>query len=333
MGRCRGHSRVSGGRRPGGIESRRFGAATSGQALLYAADGRLLFAGGITESRGHRATTRAARRSPRSSWSGGSGRAGHTPVYGCPLFDESSACPKEGTRMSSPDNSPTSPYAAGRRPAAALYRAAPAERLPPHRPHVRPADGRPVGLRDCGGGLHLAAHLGRRRQPASTRTCWAAVFLGGAISSFPILLALLKPGRAPTRYVISVAQMLWSALLIHLTGGRIETHFHVFGSLAFLAFYRDWRVLIPATVVVAADHLLRGLFFPQSVYGVLDGSSWRWLEHAAWVVFEDVFLDRLVRARADRRCARSPTRAADLNAAKEVGRGGDTAPRASSWPT
>ena len=37
--------------------------------------------------------------------------------------------------------------------------------------------------------------------------------------------------------------MLMSALLIHLTGGRIETHFHVFGSLAILAFYRDWRVL------------------------------------------------------------------------------------------
>jgi two-component system sensor histidine kinase/response regulator len=84
--------------------------------------------------------------------------------------------------------------------------------------------------------------------------------------------------------------MLMSALLIHLTGGRIETHFHVFGSLAFLAFYRDWRVLVPATVVVALDHMLRGLFWPQSVYGVLLPSEWRWVEHAAWVIFEDVFL-------------------------------------------
>ena len=84
--------------------------------------------------------------------------------------------------------------------------------------------------------------------------------------------------------------MLMGALLIHLTGGRIETHFHVFGSLAFLAFYRDWRVLVPATIVVALDHLLRGIFWPQSVYGVLVASQWRWLEHAAWVLFEDVFL-------------------------------------------
>jgi signal transduction histidine kinase len=119
---------------------------------------------------------------------------------------------------------------------------------------------------------------------------WAAVVLGGLVSVFPALLAVMRPGELSTRYTIAVAQMLMSALLIHLTGGRIETHFHVFGSLAFLAFYRDWRVLIPATVVVALDHMLRGIFWPQSVYGVLLPSEWRWVEHAAWVIFEDVFL-------------------------------------------
>jgi diguanylate cyclase (GGDEF)-like protein len=124
---------------------------------------------------------------------------------------------------------------------------------------------------------------------------WAAVFLGGTISLFPIVLALLRPGETSTRYVIATAQMLMSSLLIHLTGGRIETHFHVFGSLAFLAFYRDWRVLVPATVVVAVDHFLRGFFWPESVYGVLTVSSWRWLEHAGWVLFEDTFLFIAVR--------------------------------------
>ena len=119
---------------------------------------------------------------------------------------------------------------------------------------------------------------------------YSAVILGGAISLFPALLGWFRPGHASTRYIIGVAQMLMGALLIHLTGGRIETHFHVFGSLAFLAFYRDWRVLIPATIVVALDHMLRGIFWPQSVYGVLVASEWRWIEHAAWVAFEDLFL-------------------------------------------
>ncbi|MBD0372894.1 MAG: response regulator [Pyrinomonadaceae bacterium] len=119
---------------------------------------------------------------------------------------------------------------------------------------------------------------------------WAAIFLGGAISSLPIALALAQPGRTSTRYAVATGQMLMGALLIHLTGGRIETHFHVFGSLAFLSFYRDWRVLVPATLIVAADHFLRGVFWPQSVYGVLAASEWRWLEHAGWVLFEDTFL-------------------------------------------
>jgi len=85
---------------------------------------------------------------------------------------------------------------------------------------------------------------------------WAALFIGGAISALPVILGLTRPGARSTRYAIAVGQMLMGALLIHLTGGRIETHFHVFGSLAFLAFYRDWRVLVPATLVVVADHLL-----------------------------------------------------------------------------
>jgi signal transduction histidine kinase len=86
--------------------------------------------------------------------------------------------------------------------------------------------------------------------------------------------------------------MFASAILIHLSGGRIETHFHVFGSLAFLAVYRDWRVLITASGVIAADHFFRGVFWPQSVFGVLTPTWWRWLEHAGWVVFEDVILIR-----------------------------------------
>jgi two-component system, sensor histidine kinase and response regulator len=118
----------------------------------------------------------------------------------------------------------------------------------------------------------------------------AAIFLGGAIAGFPVFLAWRQPGRILTRHVIAIAQMLTSALLIHLTGGRIETHFHIFGSLAFLAVYRDWRVLLTATAVVALDHMVRGIFWPQSVFGVLASSNWRWIEHAGWVVFEDTFL-------------------------------------------
>ena len=121
---------------------------------------------------------------------------------------------------------------------------------------------------------------------------WSALFLVGLVASLPISLAILQPGKRLTRHVIAIGQMLISALLIHVTGGRIETHFHVFGSLAFLAFYRDWQVIITASTVVAVDHFVRGTFWPESAYGVLTASWWRWIEHAGWVVFEDVFLIR-----------------------------------------
>ena len=122
-----------------------------------------------------------------------------------------------------------------------------------------------------------------------------AIILGGILSSLPLLLIRYRPGWAGTRHTIAVAQMLWSALLIHLSGGRIETHFHVFGSLAFLGFYRDWKVLVTATCVVATEHFFRGLLWPESIYGIVNPEWWRFLEHVFWVIFCIYFLVGAVR--------------------------------------
>jgi signal transduction histidine kinase/CheY-like chemotaxis protein len=117
-----------------------------------------------------------------------------------------------------------------------------------------------------------------------------AVFLGAITAALPISLCILRPHDPITRHSVAVAQMLFAGLLVQLTGGRIETHFHYFGSLAFLAFYRDWKVLLTATIVAAADHLLRGVYWPESVYGIITASPWRWVEHAGWIAFEDTCL-------------------------------------------
>jgi hypothetical protein len=67
-------------------EAQQFGAATSGEALLYDCGGRLMFHGGITNARGHAgASTGAA-----AIWSlltRGTAEVTETPVFGCPLFD------------------------------------------------------------------------------------------------------------------------------------------------------------------------------------------------------------------------------------------------------
>ncbi len=43
-------------------------------------------------------------------------------------------------------------------------------------------------------------------------------------------------------------------------------------------------------MIVAVDHLLRGIWYPESVYGVAFATPWRSFEHAGWVIFEDVVL-------------------------------------------
>jgi PAS domain S-box-containing protein len=122
-----------------------------------------------------------------------------------------------------------------------------------------------------------------RIAPAPGGPTASPVLLAGASGGGAVLLALRWPGRIATRHVLAVVQMLISVLLIHLWGDRIETHFLIiFGSLAFLVFYRDWWVLATATLVVVADHYLRAI--PASV------GSWPSAEYLGWIAFEDVFL-------------------------------------------
>jgi hypothetical protein len=73
-----------------GAEARRFGAVTSGHALLYGPDGRLLFSGGITGSRGHQGEN-AGRRAVIALLTEGAPGPSEAPVYGCPLHDPSSS--------------------------------------------------------------------------------------------------------------------------------------------------------------------------------------------------------------------------------------------------
>jgi hypothetical protein len=67
-----------------GQEARRLGAATSGQTLLYDAEGRLQFRGGITDSRGHSGDN-AGRSAIMSLLLAGASDVTQTAVFGCPL--------------------------------------------------------------------------------------------------------------------------------------------------------------------------------------------------------------------------------------------------------
>src|ERR1017187_10295639 len=128
--------------------------------------------------------------------------------------------------------------------------------------------------------------------PAETpwKLACTAAELAGLIYLLPLYLALRSPGQAYTRHTMAVGQMLTPALFIHLTGGGFETHYFVFGALASLASYRDVKVLLSATVVVAADHFLGGLQWILSGFGAVLVTPWGWVGFTGWVLFEDTIL-------------------------------------------
>lgn len=123
----------------------------------------------------------------------------------------------------------------------------------------------------------------------------AALLIGGGAVAAMVWFARTQPGRPVTRHVAAITTMVMSALLIHIGGGRIEVHFGVFVSLAFLAAYRDWTVLVTGMVTIAVDHLARGLLLPRSVFGSDTADVLRVLEHAGYVVLEVAVLTLVCR--------------------------------------
>jgi hypothetical protein len=75
---------------PGGMIAQMFGAETSGDVMLYAPNGRLLFSGGITGSRGH-AGDNAGEDAIVALAMGASAALNHTMVYGCSLLNNPSS--------------------------------------------------------------------------------------------------------------------------------------------------------------------------------------------------------------------------------------------------
>jgi hypothetical protein len=74
---------------PGGVEAERFGSYTSGQVLLYAVGGELMFNGGLTVSRGHEGDNPGADRIV-ALLHGARPDLETSPVFGCPLHDPGS---------------------------------------------------------------------------------------------------------------------------------------------------------------------------------------------------------------------------------------------------
>ena len=64
-----------------------------------------------------------------------------------------------------------------------------------------------------------------------------------------------------------------SAVLVHLSGGLIEFHFHFFVMLFVITLYQDWVTFLLAIAFVGIDHGVVGLIDPHAVYN--HAAAWR----------------------------------------------------------
>lgn len=131
----------------------------------------------------------------------------------------------------------------------------------------------------------------------------AALLVGVPAVLVPVAISRAMPGSLTSRLVIAATFMIFSALLINQCHGLIETHFGIFALLAFLLYYRDWRVIVAAAAVIAVHHV--GFFFLQAasynVYVVPQANSFGIIVlHAVYVVVESAVLVYLsVKLRAE----------------------------------
>ena len=91
---------------------------------------------------------------------------------------------------------------------------------------------------------------------ASANGSWfEALSIGIPTMVLPWVLIRTLPTTLVTRLSISIALMIFSALFIQQLHGMSEAHFSIFVLLALTLFYRDWRPILAAALVISIHHV------------------------------------------------------------------------------
>ena len=114
---------------------------------------------------------------------------------------------------------------------------------------------------------------------------------GLVVAVFAVLAGWRRAGRTVQATAIGFGLMSSSAILVHLSGGYIEFHFHFFVMLTFLALCQNWIPYLLAVAFVALHHGVVGVLWPHEVYNheAAFNSPWTWAGiHAVFVLWSCV---------------------------------------------
>ena len=113
----------------------------------------------------------------------------------------------------------------------------------------------------------------------------------GVVGVFAVLAMGNGSRRAFSSAMCALGLVMSSAVLVHLSGGVIELHFHFFVMVGILALYQDWVPFLLAIGVVVAHHGVVGSLVPEDVYNhpAAIAHPFRWaLIHGGFVLAASV---------------------------------------------
>ncbi len=145
-------------------------------------------------------------------------------------------------------------------------------------------------------GRRLAHEQWHRRHTAILALLWLHVLVVPAIAwllgssvwhmiqeAAPLAAAAFIAGqkrlsRRTRALATSIGLLTASAVLVHITGGLIEMHFHFFVIVPVIALYQNWGPFLAAVGYVLVHHGVMGAISPESVYNhpAAIASPWRW---------------------------------------------------------
>ena len=98
------------------------------------------------------------------------------------------------------------------------------------------------------------------------QTVGHSLFEGSTVAAFAVAAIACRSQRRTSTVMASLGLLTSSAVLVHLSGGLIEMHFHYFVIVGVVALYQDWRPFLVAIAYVVLQHGVAGVIDPSIVY-------------------------------------------------------------------
>jgi signal transduction histidine kinase len=113
----------------------------------------------------------------------------------------------------------------------------------------------------------------------------------GLVAAAALVAGFARLGRAVSSSIAAAGLMICSGVIVHLSGGMIEAHFHFFVMIPVIALYEAWAPFTLAVAYVLLHHGLMGTLHPNAVYNHPAARERPWVfagVHAAFFAFASI---------------------------------------------